>query len=238
MNSGIVAVDQDEGDEGADADAANDAGYLFGDCSAAGELASVDDSENDLDECGCAEELDGKGVGSFETEDFRNCGWTGRFQIGLNFEHSNSGLFLRSGEERMKLKRKLALLTLFVVLLGTAWLYIRGYAPGSIRQQPNGEYFGTGEVVYRYANGAVKVSDRYLAGKLQRSIWHRPDGSMIAETRWGPGENVGYYLRDDGTIRVKMRYRGEVAHGKALYFKEDGVTVDREQEFREGKEVK
>lgn len=70
MNDGIVAADQDEGDEGADEDAANDAGYLFGECSAAGELASVDDSENDMDESGCAEELDGEGVGSFEAKDF------------------------------------------------------------------------------------------------------------------------------------------------------------------------
>jgi len=81
------------------------------------------------------------------------------------------------------------------------------------------------------------LEEHYTAGHLKLSRWFRPDGSLVGETRWQNGNGVGYYLRQDGTIRVKMEYRNERADGPAIYYKEDGVTVDHIGEFKDGKEM-
>ena len=96
---------------------------------------------------------------------------------------------------------------------------------------------GTGWWSYHYDAGPLMLEEKYLAGKLRLSRWFRPDGSLVAETRWGHGDGVGYYLRQDGTIRVKMEHHNGMAHGQAVYCKEDGVTVDHLAGYRDGQKI-
>ena len=140
--------------------------------------------------------------------------------------------------EIFKLRRwEIAVLGMFLSVLAGVWLYVAGYVPGTLRKRPDGFYFGTGTTTHRYTNGAIALEDYYRAGKLKHSKWYKPDGSVVAETSWRNGTNVGYFLRENGTIRIKMPYIGKRAHGLAIYYKEDGVTVDHVEEFRDGVKV-
>jgi antitoxin component YwqK of YwqJK toxin-antitoxin module len=125
-------------------------------------------------------------------------------------------------------------LAIVAFLVAGACFYAAGYVPGTIRKNENGSFFGTGTAVYRYKTGAIAREDYYRAGRLKHSKWYKPDGSVVAETSWNGGTNVGYYLREDGTIRVRMSFLGERAHGPAIYYKEDGSTIDHVEEFRDG----
>jgi antitoxin component YwqK of YwqJK toxin-antitoxin module len=130
----------------------------------------------------------------------------------------------------------LAILTLALVVSGAA-LYFGGYVPGTIKKDSDGFIRGTGKWLHHYKSGDVMLEEHYFAGRLQSSRWFRPDGSLVAETRWRSGDGVGFFLRQDGTIRAKMEFRNERAHGTATYFLDDGVTVERVAEFRDGVEV-
>jgi antitoxin component YwqK of YwqJK toxin-antitoxin module len=127
--------------------------------------------------------------------------------------------------------------TVFILFFGALGLFVSGYMPGTIRQDANGFIHGTGRWLYHYDTGPVMLEEHYRAGRLSFSRWFRPDGSLVAETRWQNGNGVGYYLRQDGTIRIKMEYRDERAHGPAVYYKEDGVTVDHIAEFQDGNKI-
>jgi len=83
----------------------------------------------------------------------------------------------------------------------------------------------------------LKLEEHYLAGRLRLSRWFRADGSLIAETHWHSGNGVGYFLRDDGSVRTKMEFRNEKAHGPAIHYEDDGVTVDHVAQFRNGQKV-
>lgn len=128
-------------------------------------------------------------------------------------------------------------ITVGVLVLAIFGVYVAGYMPGTIRRDANGFMHGTGWWRYRYDSGTLKLEEHYSAGQLSLSRWFRRDGSLIAETHWHDGDGVGYFLRDDGTVRVKMEFRDGKANGKAIYYKEDGVTVDHMADFDNGHEV-
>jgi len=136
---------------------------------------------------------------------------------------------------RRRLQRALAVGT--SALLLALGIYLAGYMPGSIRLDQDGVMHGTGRWTYRYDAGPLMLEEDYLAGHLRFSRWFRPDGSVVAETRWRHGNGTAYYLRQDGTVHTKMEFRGQQAHGPAVYFKEDGVTVDHIVEYRDGKKL-
>jgi antitoxin component YwqK of YwqJK toxin-antitoxin module len=123
-----------------------------------------------------------------------------------------------------------------VALLATLIWYCWGYIPGTLYFDKNGEPHGTGIKKYFYTSGALKLEDHYLNGKLSKSIWFKPDGAIVATTKWDNGSGIGYYLRDDGSVRVQMEYIGGAAQGKAIYYREDG-SVDKYVEFHNGAEV-
>jgi len=129
------------------------------------------------------------------------------------------------------------LTALLILAFGGIALYFAGLVPGTVHPDANGFMHGTGRWLYHYKNGAVRLEEHYLAGSLRRSKWFRPDGSLIAETRWGSGDRVGYYVREDGTIRTKIEFRDGLAHGQAIYYKEDGTNIDHIAEFRNGRKV-
>lgn len=116
-----------------------------------------------------------------------------------------------------------------------AW-YLTGYMPGTFFRDQNGFPHGTGWTYYYYESGELMLEEKYVAGKGQCSRWFRPDGSVVAETNWVDESGVGYYLREDGSIRARMLYVNGVAHGTAVYFDTDG-SVTRRVMFHEGHEV-
>ncbi len=74
---------------------------------------------------------------------------------------------------------------------------------GTFARDENGFPSGTGWQAYLYPTGQVKLREAYVEGVLQRSIWYRPDGSIVATTDWQRGSGTGYELRDDGSILWK-----------------------------------
>jgi hypothetical protein len=140
-------------------------------------------------------------------------------------------------DARAELYGSRILAALILLLLGALALCLSGYMPGTIRRDRSGFMHGTGKWLYRYDSGPVMLEEHYLAGRLRFSKWFRPDGSLVAETRWRDGNGVGYYLRQDGTVRTKMEYRDERAHGQAIHYKEGGLTVDHRDEYRDGHKI-
>ena len=123
-----------------------------------------------------------------------------------------------------------------VAAIGISIWYVSGYMPGTFYRDENGVPHGTGWQRYWYESGGLKLEEYFVAGKPEKSRWLRPDGSLVAETDWDNGSGIGYYLREDGSIRARIEYVKGVAHGKGVYYNEDG-SVNREVEFVSGKEV-
>ena len=107
------------------------------------------------------------------------------------------------------------------------------YIPGTYRRDENGLPHGTGAMRYYYPSGNLKLCELYFAGNLTESTWYHPNGSEIAITKWQDGCGVGYYVREDGTIRTKMEFVDGLAHGIGMYYNRDG-TVNCEVRFKHG----
>ena len=86
----------------------------------------------------------------------------------------------------------------------------------------NGTPHGTGERVYKYPSGAAKLREEYKRGKLVRSRWFKPDGTLVQVTDWIDGSGEGIYLRDDGSIRERVTYIHGIAEGPGTKFDEAG----------------
>lgn len=95
---------------------------------------------------------------------------------------------------------------------------------------------GTGEKVYNYKSGGPQVREEYVDGKLIRSRWFRPDGTLIQETEWADGTGEGIYLREDGSIRSRMQYVNGIAEGEGKEYDEIGNVVKIVQ-YRGGERV-
>lgn len=95
---------------------------------------------------------------------------------------------------------------------------------------------GTGQKIYKYKSGATKARDEYVDGKLVRSRWFRPDGTLVQETKWVDGTGEGIYLREDGSIRIRMQYANGVAEGEAKEYDEAG-NVTKVMQYRGGQPV-
>jgi antitoxin component YwqK of YwqJK toxin-antitoxin module len=99
-----------------------------------------------------------------------------------------------------------------------------------------GNVHGSGELIYKYDNGAIKLREIYKNGNLIKSTWYKPDGSELATTIWENGSGVGYYLRDDGSVKSKIPYKNGLAEGIATYFDSTG-KVERTAQFERGKMI-
>lgn len=105
----------------------------------------------------------------------------------------------------LRLKTLLGIVTLAALAIGlyTNWDAI----PGTYHKNENGFPRGTGVAEYRYDNGSLMLREWYYRGLIYRSTWFTPDGREIAtETFTKASGGVGYYLRQDGTIRSKYTY--------------------------------
>ncbi|HNO77401.1 MAG TPA: hypothetical protein PKN33_05005 [Phycisphaerae bacterium] len=101
----------------------------------------------------------------------------------------------------------------------------------------SGVAHGTGTKHYHYQSGQLKQEDRYVDGVLVEETWYRPDGTVFANETFVDGCGVGYYLREDGSPRVKMPYVNGLAEGTVTYYSTNG-EIERTAEFKAGQEVK
>jgi len=100
----------------------------------------------------------------------------------------------------------------------------------------HGQAHGTGEKTYHYDTGEVMLRDQYVDGQLEYSRWYAPDGSLIEETDWVDGAGEGIYLRQDGSIRLRMNYINDLAEGPATFYDEDG-NVTKVVEYKDGRPI-
>ena len=108
--------------------------------------------------------------------------------------------------------------------------------PGTFGRDASGFPHGTGTETYRYKSGAVKLVEDYRRGSLVRSVWYRPDRTVVATTDWVDESGVGYYLREDGSVRSHMTYVRGIAEGAATYYDEAGNIVG-EAVFKDGSRI-
>jgi len=101
---------------------------------------------------------------------------------------------------------------------------------------PNGFPRGTGWRTYESARGTVSLRDYYKCGKLEKSLWYKPDGTVIREESWADGSGTGLYLYDDGSIKAAMPYVRGKAHGFAIYWNRDG-TMREVVQYHRGEKV-
>ena len=124
---------------------------------------------------------------------------------------------------------------LVIVALVAALVAVPKYwdaLPGTYYKSESGFPRGTGQAEYHYDNGALMIREWYFRGLIYRATWFRPDGHEIAtETYDKSNGGVGYYLRQDGTIRSKYTYEylpAENVYGSAdfpLYYDKSGTPV-------------
>ena len=104
-------------------------------------------------------------------------------------------------------------LTGLIVLSG--WEYV----PGTYQVDGDGFPHGTGKAEHYYDSGALQSEEWYRAGILTAATWYRPDGTEIATSHFDKEiGGVGYYLREDGSIRCKMQCR--YSPSDRMYFAE------------------
>ena len=102
--------------------------------------------------------------------------------------------------------RTLLLIVTFAGLAFAAYTYSDAI-PGTYHKNESGFPHGTGVAEYHYENGALMIREWYFRGLIYRSTWFATDGREIATEEFDKATGgVGYYLRQDGTIRSKYTY--------------------------------
>lgn len=129
------------------------------------------------------------------------------------------------------------LILLVVVSLGVGGWFVWPYFPGTLYRDSQGRAHGTGSIDYSYKDGSLKLREWYRAGKLLRSVWYRPDGATIQETIWRDESGEGIYVREDGSIKIRMNYVHGIAEGTATYYREDGSIERTEEHGRDQREA-
>lgn len=103
--------------------------------------------------------------------------------------------------------------------------------PGTFYKTPNGFPRGTGTTEYHYDDGALMLREWYYRGLIYKSTWFAPDGVELATESFDKQTGgVGYYLRQDGTIRSKHSYEyvaDDNVYGSVgvIYYDQSGQPV-------------
>ncbi len=104
--------------------------------------------------------------------------------------------------------------------------------PGTYHEDENGFPHGTGQREYLYDDGSLMIREWYFRGLIYRATWFKPDGTEIAtETYDKKSGGIGYFLRQDGTIKSKyvFVYSPEdnlfVSASRPIYYDRDGQPV-------------
>jgi hypothetical protein len=122
---------------------------------------------------------------------------------------------------------------LFVVLVCGVAFY--DAIPGTLRSTDDGPR-GTGVKSYAYPGGVLKLREEYSRGKLLRSEWYSPNGTLIQATDWKDGSGEWIQLRDDGSVKTRKTFVKDRVDGKVVYYAPNG-SVRGEAEFKDGQRV-
>lgn len=147
--------------------------------------------------------------------------------------------------ELSQLRFRLRTFLLFVTLVALflcVWLNWE-HIPGTYYRDARGYPHGTGTQIYNYDSGEVMLREWYRGGLAYRSTWYRPDGTEVATEEYDKQSGgVGYYLRQDGSIKRKFTYiysptdHAYLADGEAKYYLPDG-TIEKTVQFEDGVKV-
>lgn len=103
--------------------------------------------------------------------------------------------------------------------------------PGTFYKDRNGFPHGTGTTEYKYDDGSLMLKEWYYRGLIYKATWFKPDGTELAtETFDKKSGGVGYYLRQDGTIRSKHTFEYDARENlysgvDILYYDKTGRPV-------------
>ena len=132
--------------------------------------------------------------------------------------------FPKSAAVKFRLRTLLAVITIVAVSLA-AFSYWDAI-PGTFHKTPNGFPRGTGSAEYRYDDGSLMLREWFYRGLPYQSTWFTPGGAEVAtESFTKQTGGVGYYLRQDGTIRSKHTY--EYDADEKMYFSIGVVYYDK-----------
>jgi len=143
---------------------------------------------------------------------------------------------------RFRLRSLFLLITVCAVLLGVwaRWEYL----PGTYYRDSDGFPHGTGTTEYNYDASQLMLKEWYRGGLIYRATWYRPDGTEVATAEYDKkAGGVGYYLRQDGSIKSKYSYTYSptdhvyFADGPATFFRVDGI-VEKIVNYENGVAVK
>ncbi len=135
------------------------------------------------------------------------------------------------------MKRSTLIAVASIVTVIVAAYFIVPRIPGTLRIQ-GGKAWGTGTRTYYYKRPPkpVQLIEYYHAGTLTRSEWFDLQGKLVWSLDWKDGDGWGVYMRQDGTIRIKVLYDNGVndnSPGTKIYLDPSGNEVSKEQ-FDEG----
>jgi hypothetical protein len=131
---------------------------------------------------------------------------------------------------RFRLKT-LLLAVAFIALILCAITYWDAI-PGTYYRDGNGFPHGTGQAECLYDDGSLMIREWYSRGLIYKATWFKPDGTEIAtETYDKASGGIGYYLRQDGSIKSKYTYEYSpddqlyVSAGVPVYYDRKGNPV-------------
>lgn len=138
-----------------------------------------------------------------------------------------------------RIRHLLIITTVIALLLASPSLYER--CPGTLYFDSLGQPHGSGTKRHFYDSGALMIEEHYFAGEMTRSVWYRPDQTIVADVivPLKTETFVGYHLYQNGTVRAKMSYRYDdrkmkwIAH-ECDCFDSNGKLV-RVQFYRDGR---
>lgn len=106
--------------------------------------------------------------------------------------------------------------------------------PGTLRMQGGGKAWGTGTRTYYYKcpPKPIQLIEYYHAGTFTRSEWFDLQGNLVWSVDWKDGDGWGVYMRQDGTIRIKVLYDNGVNDNSPeskIYLDPSGNEVSKER---------
>ena len=147
-----------------------------------------------------------------------------------------SAISLLTGSESEPESGKTSITRLSVLILVPVLLSLAFGCKRQLSFDARGYAHGTGERIYKYHTGSPQLKEDYVDGKVTRSRWFKPDGSLIQETVWKDGTGDGIYLREDGSIRARMHYVNGIAEGEAKTYDPAG-NVTKVETYSHGKPI-
>lgn len=115
---------------------------------------------------------------------------------------------------------------------------LSGCGDEAIRKEADGSYSGAGVVEYFYDDDvSVMRADSYADGRIVESAWYDRGGVLLFKTEWTEdGRGTEYYLHQDGSLRMMVPMKNDVAEGPAEVRSPDGDLLRRPL-FKEGIEI-